>query len=337
MDIRTQIAAGRTQIPSDPREQIAYFADPGNQIIDKLQSISTGVSNDPAGYIGSLLAPDVEVTSSAGEFYRWNVRAHDDAQERPLKGVPHEVDTKISKQRYDTVEYSLQEKVDRREVSAYPGAMDAAVSNVTEMLMISREIRVKTLLNTSGNFNSTHRTTLSGTSQWSDRSAGVSDPLTQRDAAILAISRAIFRPPNVFWCGPDVFLALTRHPVLVAANNVPNVRELSVDDLAKQLRVERVLVGNSYYNSANEIDDTDTAATGAGIWDGTAGWGYVPPAPGMRVPALAYTLALKGMTVDSFPDPLAPKMNQVVQVTEEMDELMAISSGKAGYLVLGAI
>jgi hypothetical protein len=125
-----------------------------------------------------------------------------------------------------------------------------AVQRITDSLKNQREVRVATMLTTLATYDASRRITLSGTSQLSDYVN--SDPIgvlrTGMDATLVM-------RPNTVVMGREVWSRLSSHPKIVNAvkGNAPNSGVVSVEQFVELMSgdgIRRVLIGDSFYNSA---------------------------------------------------------------------------------------
>jgi hypothetical protein len=109
-------------------------------------------------------------------------------------------------------------------------------------------VRVATTLTTLATYPSAQRTTLSGTSQWSDWTN--SNPAS----AILTAMDAMIMRPNVLVMGQQVATQLMQHPKVVQMLNKTSQGSglVSLDAMAMALGLDRVVVGQSWVNSAKK-------------------------------------------------------------------------------------
>lgn len=127
-----------------------------------------------------------------------------------------------------------------------------AVEGVTNLVMLDREIRVANKTFTLGNWAAANRTTLAGTSQWSDYAA--SNPV---DAILAAMDLCLIRP-NVLVLGQAVWTKLRQHPKVVeavkatGAGGVNAAGVVARQQVAELFEVNKVLVGTGWVNSAKK-------------------------------------------------------------------------------------
>lgn len=120
--------------------------------------------------------------------------------------------------------------------------------------------------------------------QWSDYDN--SDPVGDINTGIETIEKSTGVTPNTLVIGREVFNILKEHPNLVDKFKYTGVGILNESQVGQALGVEKLLIGKGVYESTREGDATPTRGY---IWGKNALLLYVPPAPGLRVPAAGYT------------------------------------------------
>lgn len=124
-----------------------------------------------------------------------------------------------------------------------------AAEMLAELVALDREKRVADSVFAAGSYPAGNKTTLSGTSQWSDQTN--SNPVT-------AISDAIYtmmQRPNIMVVGAATWSKLRTHPKVVDA--VKGIGGATAGIVARQaiaelFELDEVLVGEGFYNSANK-------------------------------------------------------------------------------------
>ena len=158
----------------------------------------------------------------------------------------------------------------------------SATEFVTEKVLISVERDVASLVFDSGAWaaSATPATT------WDNDS---SQPLVNIETGYGTIVKAIGRAPNVCVMGYEVWTKLKNHPDLLDRIKHTQRGVMTTELLANLIGVPKVLVGTAIYDSAQE---GATASYGF-IWPKNMALLWVPPSPGLRVPAAGYTFTWK--------------------------------------------
>lgn len=123
-----------------------------------------------------------------------------------------------------------------------------AVTYISDLLALDREIRVANLVTTLGNYPAAQRATLSGTSQWSDFTN--SNPIN----AILAAMDSMVMRPNTLVMGRAVLTQLMQHPAIVqATKNTAQTRGVVARQaIADLFEIQNIVVGEGWVNTARK-------------------------------------------------------------------------------------
>lgn len=180
-----------------------------------------------------------------------------------------------------TVNQGLDEPVPNQDQMNGPSesALARAVQRVMGFVELRRELRAATILTTSGNF--AYTSTLSGTSQWSDKTN--SNPL---DKLLTELDKPFMRP-NKIVMGRDVWTQLSMHPKMIEAAFWAGAQsgKVTKEQVAALLEVDEIIVGDGWINSAKKGQTVSKARIWgkfcAGIYLGDGGnsdsgnlWGY---------------------------------------------------------------
>jgi hypothetical protein len=159
----------------------------------------------------------------------------------------------------ECVDYGLDDIIPNAEILAFEAMqkpasggpvspMAKSTSLLAGLVLLDREIRVANLVFNSATYPAANRTTLSGTSQWSDFTN--SNPV---DAILAALDVPIFRP-NVLTFGQATWTKLRQHPRMVTAilGNQVNAGAVTRQQVADFFEVKEVVVGASFVNTARK-------------------------------------------------------------------------------------
>jgi hypothetical protein len=255
-----------------------------------LTEISVGFDN-PDTFTATMLAPAVKVTKDSDRYYVqtrevWG-RATDDLRSPGARANELPPMT-LSRDTYFLEEHALKGVVPIEEQPGPDGNADAPIDSladtteqVTNTILLNRELAIVTMATTTTNYNSSNTTTLSGTSQWSDYTN--SDPIGVMKTARQRIHDLIFADPNTIIMGYQVAAKLEDHTKLIARYQALSAR-LTDEQIAALLGVPRyVRAGKgkltNVYGQAETYDY---------LWGKDVVLAYVPPRPGRRVPAFMY-------------------------------------------------
>lgn len=307
---------------------------------ESMVHIDTALTNISVAYrnplfLGAEIFPQVNVQKRTGKWFTFG-KGEWGRAENGLRGYADEAVTvgyTMSTASYSVEERSWQMPLDIRLLNnADPGAAPEAVAAefVANQDYLDKEQVVQALTMTAANWDNT--VTLSGTSQWSDYS-GTSDPITDILNAHDAIIKATMgTAPNTVVMGLSVFLKLLRHPKLLDLIKYGGTDEnpaiVTTRALAQLFRVDRVLVGQTVKNTANE----GAAYAAAYTWGKDVWVGYVEPNPSLMRPSAGYIFSL-GMMTDRFWWPIHKAL--YVRASEDYDARVTASA--AGYTIKAAV
>jgi hypothetical protein len=195
-------------------------------------------------------------------------------------------------------EHSLQAPVfdEEREELTAQGAVEGAgldpeqdaTELITRSLLLRHEKLVADTTRLAANYPGNHTTTLSGTSQWSDYTNGassVSNPVNDVQVAMQRIYRDTGRMPNTIVFSYDAWVKVVDHPRIIDRFKAFT---LTQPDAFKQLTGfdGTVIVAESVYNSADNVDATETIVS---LWGQDVWVGIVDPTPGQKTKTFGKT------------------------------------------------
>ncbi len=195
-------------------------------------------------------------------------------------------------------EYGYREKLPEELVATMPGADSISALSVAEVLAISDEVRVAAKAWTTGVWGrdiAGASTAVADTSfvYWNNSaSTPIADILGERPKGKLKGKRRY----NTMILGADVVAPLLTNPQVLARvvnGQRPGMSaQASLDDIANLFKVDRVMVADAVYNSANE----GATATNGFIFNSKCAWiGYVNPTPSKLQPSAGYRFAWQGV------------------------------------------
>lgn len=169
------------------------------------------------------------------------------------KGRVNEVEYSATRLTAQTVDYGLEFVVPQTDLDNQPpnyNPLAVHTEHTTDLILLDREKRVADLVFDANQYAAANKTTLSGTSQWSDRSN--SDPV---DAILAQLDTCLIRP-NKAIVGQAVWTELRQHPKVVSAvytggGNAATGGTVARQAVADVLELDEIIVGAAWYNSAN--------------------------------------------------------------------------------------
>jgi hypothetical protein len=195
--------------------------------------------------------------------------------------------------------------------------------------MLDREVRVANLIFTLGTYLAANRTTLSGTSQWSDFTN--SNPL---DAILTAMDIPVQRP-NIGVIGRQAFTKLQQHPIIVSAvlGNAGSRGAVAAEAIANLLGLDQLLVGEGFLNTARPGQTLSMSR----VWGKHLALLYIDPNGGpMDMPSFGWTAEWGTRQAGTVPDPTrGVRGGEAVRVYESVAEV--ISAPALGYFFQNAV
>lgn len=309
-----------------------------------LTNLSVAYPNNE--FVGPQLFPVVPVAKQSNKYYvfgreAWAVEPGGDwrapaAVANEIPGLQVSVDSYFAKEHalqipvadeeYENVDSPLQPRAD-------------ATNLVTQKILLGREITMQTLVTTAANFATGNSVTLSGTSQWNDYVN--SHPIAAIKAGKYAMNAKLFIDPNTVVIPYQVMMQLEDHPDFIQRIQYSERGIITPDIIASVIGIDNVIVPGVGFNSANP---GQTATLGY-LWGKDVLLAYVPPAPGLKVPAFGYEFNWRfpqtggPMLVDGWRED--PRKADLIRCSRRYDLKLPAqdSTGKAigGYLIKSAV
>jgi hypothetical protein len=258
----------------------------GNVHIDvALTEISVGFPNN--AFVGNRLFPAVTVQKQSNKYYVFGHEAWAPHQDFRAPGTEaNEIPGyAVSTDSYFAQEHALQIAVtdEERENADDPFSPDEdGTFLVTQKVLLGREVAMKTLVTTAANFESANTVTLAGGQQWSDYVN--SNPIADFRTGIRAINAALFTDPNTAVVPYQVMSVLEDHPDFIERIKYSERGIMTPEIIGAILGLPNIIVPMVGQNTAA----LGQAATLGYIWGKDVLLAWVPPNPGMRIPAFAY-------------------------------------------------
>lgn len=299
------------------------------QIDTTLTQMSVAFQN--GALIGTQLMPRVEVNGRVGFYYTFDKsRFNINDSRRTGTSRANRIASGMSKTAFGPLaEHSLEEPVEYEVRDTYPSPHDArveATEDVTEALDLGLEQEIATMLTNTSVI--TQNTTLSGTDQWNDYAN--SAPFDDIQTGIDTVKAASGVTPNTFTLGYQVWSKLRHHPDLLGRMSVASVRVLATEMLAALIGVDKVLIGDAVYNTADE----GQASVLGYVWGKNALLAFVQARPAIKKISLGYTLQVEGARyVDRWDEPWVKA--EFVRANDYYEpKVIAV---EAGYLIKNAV
>lgn len=303
------------------------------RVIDPiLSSVAQGYKNND--FVGSKLFPTVPVKQRGGkiisfgkeDFMLYNT-------DRSPGQNTKRVQFGYAGVQYSLLSYSLEGVLpieNQQEADAVPGIdLGGITVNKTQNIIGLRlEKQQADLARTAGNYAASNKTTLSGTSQWSDFS-GTSDPVKDVETGKEAVRKLTGKRPNTIVMGASVFASLKQHPKILDRIKYTGRDVATPELLASLFDVEEVCIGDAVY--------ADDAGTFSDVWGKDVVLAYTVKATAQErgTPTYGYTYQLEGYAIVEEPYFDRSAKSWVYPVTDEVAPVIA--GATAGYLIVNAV
>ena len=190
------------------------------------------------------------------------------------KSRPTEVEFGATETILKVGDYGLDDLIPNEDILADNQGVDplgTATAFLANLLALDREQRVANLVFSAANYSANYKSTLSGTSQWSDKT---SDPVGQIGDAL---DKPIMRP-NIAILGQRTWTVLRRHPAIVQAIKGTNQGAgiVSRQEFADLFELQELLVGQGFINKAKKGQTANMAR----VWGNHAAFIYRDRASG---------------------------------------------------------
>jgi hypothetical protein len=308
-----------------------------------LTQISVGWPN--GDFVGPNFFPSVGVRKQTDKYYvfgRESWGLHPGGDIRAPGTVANEITgINVSTDTYFAVEHALQIAVTDEEKETVDSPMQPVRDGtelVTSQVHLGRELAIRNLMVTAANYATGMSVTLAGTDQWSDFTN--SDPIDDVKVARMAMHAKIFVEPNTILLPYQVIMKLEDHPDFIERIKYSERGIVSRDLLSTLFGGMRIVTPGVGYNSSNP---GQAAALGY-IWGKDVVMAYVPPRPGLKVPAYGYEFTWNypsggPQAVERWRE--EPRKSEIIRVGRRYDlKLVAKDdAGKsiAGYLIKNAV
>lgn len=338
----------------DPQTGVLVTMDLGQSDVH----IDTALTNYVTGYANGemkadMFAPPIVVNAASNKFFQFsadNALATVDGTVVAANGDFAEITPALSNTSYNTVGYALGSRIPTEIIAnadAVLNILRAATRMCMDRLQLNREVRVKNLAFTAGNYAASNLIALTGAQKWNGGAA--SDPIGNIhqlvEASLMPVTHMLMSKQtwNAFQKNPAVqkFIAFKNSaPPLVGTTGaeawaalldvpIPVIAEAKAKDPTVAASYPYVWNGSVvlFRKPPGEMSDMDIATAKTFRWNG-AGGPNLPTEFGGAVQG--------GWTVRSFFDPFKGRRGtQTVVVTH--DDAEVITGGTAGVAVVGGL
>lgn len=264
------------------------------RVIDPILTAVARGYRSPKAAIANILFPIVGVGARGGRILAFGA---DDFKLISTARAPGANTKRIqfgySSENYALVDHRLEGSVPvelMQEAEAVPGIdlASTAVRRVQNIMALEREHKAATLARDAAKYAASNKTTLSGTSQWSNTA---SDPFTDINDAREAIRSQTGEKPNVLTLGPKVLTSLRSHPKILDRLSTASDRPpATIQQLQALFELQQIVEGEAVYHDGTQFQD---------VWGKDAILAFTTPASmqEMGSPNFGYTYQLEDYPV----------------------------------------
>lgn len=304
------------------------------RVIDPvLTEVARGYQN--AAMVGTSLFPYVPVGQSGGKVIQFNkehFRLYNTARAPGANVV--RITAGYGSLSYATENHAVAEAVPdelSEDAMAVPGVDlgRIAAQRAQDIIALRLEFVQSVIATTAATYAAGNKVTLAGTSQWSDLTTGVSDPVANVETAKEAVRTQIGRRPNTIVMGAKVFAVLKQHPKIIDRLKYTQ-REIATPELLASLfDVQRVAIGDAVY--------TDDAGTTTDVWGKFVVLAYTDTGSLRDAgrPSYGYTYRMRPYPIVEIPYRDPATRSWLYQVCDQV--IPVIAGAEAGYLISAAV
>lgn len=278
--------------------------------------------------VGNMLFPEVPVEVSAGriiEFNKDSFKIYNSARAPGSK--TKRIEWGYQGKPYVVENHALDALVPRelqRDASVVPGIdlSATAVGNAMKSLGLELENQQAVLATTLGNYDASHKITLTAGTKWS---TATGTPAADVEAAKEAIRQTCGKRPNTMILSPAAYKAARNNPNVLDRFKYTSDKVVTAKMLSELFEIENIAVGDAIVS--------DQAGTFTDVWGNNVVLAYVaPPAErNMQVPSFGYTYTLRGHPLVEMPYYDSESKSWVYGVAHER---AAVLTGMvSGYLI----
>lgn len=281
--------------------------------------------------IADILSPIVEVDQRSNKYHKRSRRgsSHVVADLMGPKSPANETTYETSTGTYVVQDRGLMDYVDYAMIDNADAALspeEETVNDLRTKLALAREVRVASLLCTSGNYASGSTGAVS--TVWTNTTT--STPIKDINTAKAAVPPGGPGTRLVAWCSIEVWNALRAHPDLLALKGMDKGL-ITRSDFAQFFEVDEILVSDAQKDTNNMGQDPSYSR----IWTATVfGLARLPVGrPSIRTSALSLTFRVRpGIQTFTWEEPkIGVKGSKGIRVSFSDDEV--IPQNDMGYLL----
>ena len=264
-------------------------------------------------YIADKVCPRIKVSKESDTYYLFGQEKYGVPKTLRAQGAEYsDIDYALSTDTYSCDDYGIKRLIENRELRNADPAVDpkqTTTNLISEILKLGKEIRVGSLLTTSGNYLAANTAALAGGDRWDTPTAV---PITNIDTYKQLVVDAGGKVPNVIILGSAVWTKVKQQATIMDQLKYVG-KNSSLDALAELFGVQKVYVGQAVYNSANQ----GLTPVLTSVWGKNVVGVYVPPellvepevdagyteGIGKETPTFAAQFVFDPLTIVEYPDP----------------------------------
>jgi hypothetical protein len=253
---------------------------------------NVAITYRPSGMIADLIFPQVGVRKESDSYLIWErAEAFRISDARRSRGTEaNKIEWEAASATYFVDNWALKSNLvleDRVNMdAAYQRELrQNRVMRLKDDLMLGWEQRIANTVNSTSNVGSSSAVT----SNWSDLTAGNSDPIGDIEQAIENIRLSTGYRPNRLVIGQTGWRNLKRHADIISAvwgtSGRGGSRFARREQIAELFELDTVLIGNAVYNSNQQ----GQSASLADLWGDNVLLYYTPDRPTRETPSYGYS------------------------------------------------
>lgn len=266
---------------SDPTRGMIHLDAP-------LSEIAVAYVPEEENFIASTIFPSIPVNKQSDKYYIWTKGfwLRNSVERRTPGDTYPEGRLQLSNDSYFCNLYHLGFPIPDEDRQNADPAVELEITGaewLKTQFMLNREITLASDIFATSKW-ATDVVGGTGFTLWDDYDN--SDPVSDVNTGKQTIQKSTGKKANTLVMGKEVFDILAEHPLLLDKFKHTSPGILDVEEVRKALKVDRLVVGESVYESSAE---GASSATRGYIWGKNALLMYVPANPGKRVAAAGYT------------------------------------------------
>ncbi len=301
---------------------------------------NVAIAYRPEGFIVDQISPIIPVRKQSDSYYIWSIedayRIEDD--KRAPATEANVISREVSSGTFFCKNYALKDRIPYEDLkNADVGWVWSERSSRAEMvkdkLMLNWEYRTAEQVTSGSNVGSYSAVA----SAWSDETVGNSDPINDLNTAINNVEDATGQRPNSLIYGRLAWRLFREHDDVIDrihgnTGQATGARMVNLNHVKALFEIERVLVGGTYRNTADEGQTVSLSK----IWNDQVLAYYAPMTPRKDKPSFMYSFrwpVIANLTMGAEVHQLPRAKAEEVEIGYYQDE--KITASTLAFLVTG--